>query len=202
LRAESSRFGKVVGYSYSMAFAVKRRTILQAAVALLAACAPPQSPRSYGHGSAVQALSDVARRADAAAKRTLVVFHASWCPYCRHLLRFLDDAQAKAVLSKHYEILVLNVDEGAKGDRSLELSDAASLRARLGGEGQGVPFFVIVDVDGAPLASSIGPQGNIGAPAAPEELAHFREMLTSTAPEMSDADLNLLFARLEATREG
>ncbi len=191
-----------VDYKCRMTLLVQRRTILQAAMALLAACAPPQSAGSYAQGSAVQALSDVARRADAAAKRTLVVFHASWCPYCRHLLRFLDDDQARAVLSKHYEILLLNVDEGAKGDRSLELEDASSLRARLGGEGQGVPFFVIVDVDSAVLASSVGPKGNIGAPAAPEELAHLRAMLTSTAPDMSEADLDLLFARLEATREG
>ena len=41
----------------------------------------------------------------------------------------------------------------------------------------GIPWMSILDGDGKKLVTSDGPQGNIGYPAKPEEIAYFVEML-------------------------
>ena len=45
------------------------------------------------------------------------------------------------------------------------------------GQSSGIPWMAILDGEGKKLVTSDGPQGNIGYPALPEEIAYFVEML-------------------------
>jgi len=69
-----------------------------------------------------------------------------------------------------------------------ELAD--SLRK---GRSGGLPWTVILDAEGAELVCGVGPEGNVGCPVQPEEVAHFLSMIDTTRSHMSDAQ----FARFE-----
>jgi hypothetical protein len=61
----------------------------------------------------------------------------------------------------------------------------------------GIPWFVFLDGDGKAGPTSDGPKGNVGFPAAPHEIAHFRMMLERAKGNLTDADINVLVASLE-----
>jgi len=61
----------------------------------------------------------------------------------------------------------------------------------------GIPWFVFLDGDGKAGATSDGSKGNIGFPAAPHEIAHFRTMLEQSKRKLSGADINALVTSLE-----
>lgn len=61
----------------------------------------------------------------------------------------------------------------------------------------GIPWFVFLDGDGKAVVTSDGPKGNVGFPAAPHEIAHFRAMLEQSKRRLTDTDINALVASLE-----
>jgi hypothetical protein len=56
----------------------------------------------------------------------------------------------------------------------------------------GIPWFVMLDATGHPLVTSDGPKGNIGFPAADEEIAHFAKMLDKSRKRLTDKDIEEL----------
>jgi hypothetical protein len=60
--------------------------------------------------------------------------------------------------------------------------------------------MVILDASGKTLATSIGPEGNIGYPYQPAEIADFLSMLKSTRSRLTDAQLESIAAELTAWR--
>ena len=68
-------------------------------------------------------------------------------------------------------------------------------------QGQGVPWFVIHDGDGAELADSNGPDGNIGCPNTDPEIDVFLKILKKVCTTLKDEDLATLKKSLVAHRE-
>ena len=70
---------------------------------------------------------------------------------------------------------------------------------RLHPGGSGIPWYAILDADGKVLATSDGPDGNIGFPGPhePDGIAHFLKTLRETATRLSADDLSVLKADLE-----
>jgi hypothetical protein len=62
----------------------------------------------------------------------------------------------------------------------------------------GIPWFVFLDGDGKAGVTTDGPKDNVGFPAAPHEIAHFRTMLEQSKRKLSDADISALVVSLEA----
>ena len=54
---------------------------------------------------------------------------------------------------------------------------------------RGRPWFAVIDAKGRALATSDGPEGNVGFPVEPGEIAHFMDVLKETARRMSADDL-------------
>ena len=52
----------------------------------------------------------------------------------------------------------------------------------------GLPWIVVLDGDGNELVSSVGPDGNIGCPATPQEIDHFVDMIKQSS-DASEGDL-------------
>ena len=130
-------------------------------------------------------------RAKAESKRVFLHFGAPWCPWCRKLDAYLWRDEIARVLGAAYVDVKIDVDRMAGGK---ELDQ----RYRPKGDRGGIPFFVILDADGNRLADSFtGPDGNIGYPAEPQEVAHFVNVLRQTAPKLSDADIDILKAGLK-----
>ncbi len=63
-------------------------------------------------------------------------------------------------------------------------------------EGDGVPWFAITEPDGAVLAISRGPLGNIGFPDSVEGARHFRQMLDRTVQRITAEEVNRLIGSL------
>jgi thiol-disulfide isomerase/thioredoxin len=84
-----------------------------------------------------------AARAKKANKLLLVDFGGNWCPDCRMLAGLMEEPAAKAYLSKHYEIVLVDV---GRMDKNLEIP------ARYGiAKVRAVPAVVVVTPKGKVL---------------------------------------------------
>ena len=96
------------------------------------------------------------------------------------------------VLAKEFVSLKIEADRMVGGKEILKRYQA--------NEG-GIPWFVFLEGDGTALVTSDGPKGNVGFPAAPHEIAHFRTMLERAKRKLGDADIAALAASLEAANK-
>ncbi|AMV40115.1 thioredoxin family protein [Planctomyces sp. SH-PL62] len=141
-------------------------------------------------------LSRALAEAEAKDRRVFLIFSASWCGPCRMLARFLD--AHKDELSPHYVVVKLDVSRD---------DHIPALRDRYQGKDavNGVPWYVILDAAGAPLATSsreadsddLGASTNIGFPSEQPGIDHLMGMLQRTAPRLSADVLNGLRRDLE-----
>jgi hypothetical protein len=92
------------------------------------------------------------------------------------------------VLAKEFVSLKLEADRMVGGKEILKRYQII--------EG-GIPWFVFLDGDGKAGVTSDGAKGNVGFPAAPHEIAHFRTMLEQSTRKLSGADISALVVSLE-----
>ncbi len=133
-----------------------------------------------------QLLEEALERAKQEDKRVLVQETATWCGPCHRLARFLD---ANREWEKDY--IWVRMDHRYQEAREVmqELRDGAD---------GGIPWFVVLDADGARLATSNEPEsgGNIGFPVTESELSHFEQVLKSTRQRLTDDEIAHLMAQL------
>jgi len=131
-------------------------------------------------------------------KTVLLVFHASWCGWCKRLDAVLEDPDIKKIMNDHYVITHLDVMEsGAK--KALENPGGNEMIAEYGGAKSGLPFYSFLNSDGKKIAdSNVMPKDqNIGYPGTPEEIAAFNILLKQTAPRMTDEQRSQIVAYLQ-----
>jgi hypothetical protein len=104
------------------------------------------------------------------------------------VFRFAIPPQHRAIWEKDY--LWVRVDRRWHG------SDEVMDKIKEGYRG-GIPWFAILDGEGEVLATSDGPDGNIGFPSEPAGIDHFMSMIKSTGQRISDKELGELRAALE-----
>ena len=105
-------------------------------------------------------------------------------------------ANVAPLLEKQFVVLKIDTDRMIGGAEMLkEARTSAGLK-----EGGGIPWFVFLDADGALLANSEGPQGNVGYPYRDEEIAHFATMLERARTVLTDEDVAALCEALAAVR--
>ena len=140
---------------------------------------------------AEQLLADSLMKAAAEDKCVLVRVGTPYCGWCNVLAQFVQD----------HESLIATDYVDIKID-TMRMTNGEQAAARLApGESGGVPWMVILDSSGKELASSLGPDGNIGYPYQPNEIAHFITMLRDTRKRLTDADLDSIAADLNAYRD-
>ena len=71
----------------------------------------------------------------------------------------------------------------------IDLSDFAGWQTVL-------PFLVILDAGGRPLADSAAPEGNVGFPVEPNEVAHFMSVVRTHGKDLTSERLALLKTEL------
>lgn len=164
-----------------------------ALLATLASAAVAETP------SADKVLGDAKAQARKERKNVLVIFHASWCGWCHKLDDMLADKAVGPKITKQYVVVHLTVDESEK-KKADENPGAAAVREKMGGAKAGLPFYAVINPKGDTLTSSVAPQtGNIGYPAAPEEITYFMSMIDKSAPKMSKDDKAAVETYLKTT---
>ncbi|AJR04262.1 thioredoxin family protein [Siansivirga zeaxanthinifaciens] len=122
--------------------------------------------------------SEVAKKED---KNIFVMFHASWCGWCKKMDKGMNDDACKAFFDANYVITHLTVKE-SPNNKHLENPGAEDLLIKYKGEKSGIPFWLIFNVEGELLADSFDDKGqNLGCPASKEEVEAFIKKLKNTS---------------------
>ena len=113
-------------------------------------------------------------------KNVFVIFHASWCGWCKKMDASMNDASIKKYFDENYVTVHLTVQETDQ-NKKLENPGAASFLSTYKGASAGLPFFLILDKTGKLIGDSFGKDGNIGCPANKEEVDYFLSLLKKSS---------------------
>jgi thioredoxin-related protein len=154
----------------------------------LLACVLTISGVAFGQDkpeTAVKIMDDACKLAAKDGKSVMIVFHASWCGWCKKFEASVKDPSCSDFFDKHFVIRYLDILE--RGDKkSLENPGAEELFNKNGGQNSGVPYFLIFDKKGVLIAdskmkqagASDKPVQNMGCPASEEEVTAFIQILS------------------------
>jgi hypothetical protein len=168
-----------------------RRTFLGCASSLaltLAITAPAQAAPA----GAEAALSEANAHAVAGNKRLLLIFHASWCVYCRLFDMMLKDKDAGPIVARHFDVLHMRAQERKPEMQAQQLAGADDVYHRYAPEGTGLPYMVVLGEGAKKVADSMISGENFGFPVEPQELDAFDAMIKAGAPDITASELRTL----------
>jgi hypothetical protein len=171
-----------------MPHTTSRRLFLAGGAALASA-----GPAWAKPADAAAAVAEAAKQASASNRRLLLVFHASWCGYCKVFDMMLADRKAGAIVDRHFQVYHLRAREKDADQRSLQLAGADDVFRSFVSESAGLPYMAVLDEKAGKITDSMMSNGdNFGFPVTPQELVAFDEMLKVGAPGMTTADRRVL----------
>jgi thiol-disulfide isomerase/thioredoxin len=139
--------------------------------------------------SAEQILAPAFEKAKTEKKNVIVIFHASWCGWCRKMDAAMNDKLVRKFFTDNYITVHLTVDESTD-KKNLENSGASDIKKKYKGHEAGLPFWLIMAENRTLLADSYirkegmpmnEPGENIGCPATEEEVRAFINVLKKTS---------------------
>lgn len=117
-------------------------------------------------------LSKAFKKAKIENKKVFVIFHASWCGWCRKMDAAMNDPACKPFFDAHYVTEHLTILE-SKDKKNLENPGAEELYKKHAPADSGIPFWIIYDAKGTVVADAKMPDGsNAGCPATIKEVEH------------------------------
>lgn len=136
-------------------------------------------------------LNKALKEAKAQKKNVLLVFHASWCGWCKLMEKNMNLPETKPIFDKKFVTTYIDVQE--RGDKKkLENPGGQELMNTYKGENAGLPFWLILNPKGEVLADSFDSKGdNLGSPATPDEVSSFLTKLEKSS-KMSKEELQTI----------
>lgn len=111
--------------------------------------------------------------AKASKKNVLLVFHASWCKWCKMMEKNMNLPETQPIFGSRFVTAYVDVQERGE-KKALENPGGQELMNKYKGENAGLPFWLILNPKGEVLADSFNTKGeNLGSPSTPEEVATF-----------------------------
>lgn len=144
-------------------------------------------------------LNNAIKKATLENKNVFIMFHASWCGWCKKMDASMKTKSINGFFESSYVIEHLVVQE-SKNKKHLENPGSAEILKKYGGDNSGIPYWLIFDSNGILLADSkmienklvLKEEGNnIGCPGTNEEVASFIYKLKSTS-NLTDKQLALI----------
>lgn len=127
-------------------------------------------------------------------KKVFVIFHASWCGWCRKMDAAMNDAACKPFFDANYIVEHLTILE-SKDKKSLENPGAEELYKKHAPADSGIPYWMIYDAKGTVIADATMPNGsNAGCPASVQEVTHFINTLRRSS-NMDEKTSSAIFER-------
>ena len=165
---------------------VIRKTVLQL---ILSICLvhPSILGQTAKPDSALVIIKAAVTDAHSSKKNVLLLFHATWCKWCKRLETVLNEPEMKVLIDRNYIIALLDVQERGEKIHTHENPGGQKILSDFGGKNAGLPFIVFLNGNGAMIANSNGmpQQQNIGYPGSKEEIAAFVKLLMKTAPRIT-----------------
>lgn len=126
-------------------------------------------------------LNKALTEAKAKNKNVLLVFHASWCKWCKMMEKNMNLPETKPLFDKNFVTAYLDVQERGE-KKSLENPGGQEIMNKYKGENAGLPFWLVLDPKGKVLADSFDEKGdNLGSPATQEEVNSFLAKLEKSS---------------------
>lgn len=139
------------------------------------------SQMGFAQEKADVVLNKALTQAETENKNVLLIFHASWCGWCKLMEKNMELPAIKPLFDKNYVTAYLDVQERGE-KKNLENPGGQALMNKYKGETAGLPFWLMLSPKGEVLADSFDAKGeNIGSPASPEEVASFLVKLEKTS---------------------
>lgn len=159
----------------------------------------PAYSQSSKPDSAKNILNVALKNAESAHKNVFVIFHASWCSWCKRLETMLRQAEIKKIIDDSYVVSFMDVLERGEKKQTLENPGGSEVMNEYRGENSGLPFYVFLDEKGKVIGTSnVMPDGqNIGYPGSKEEIEAFVTLLRKTAPNMTHEQSEVIAKYLE-----
>jgi thioredoxin-related protein len=157
--------------------------------------------------SSTEIMEAAYKQASKENKYILLIFHASWCSWCKKMDAAINDKSCKKLFEDNYCIVHLTVEENEK-NKHLENPGAEEFKNKYNGGSSGLPFWLILDEKGKLLGDSyLRKDGqstdiageNIGCPAAENEVAAFCAILKRTS-KLTDEELLIIEARFKKNK--
>lgn len=130
--------------------------------------------------TATEILIKAENQAKVENKNVFLVFHASWCGWCKKMEKNMDDPAVKSYFDSNYVKTFITVQESAN-KKNLETPGGDILNEKLGGKDQGLPFWVILDANGKVLEDSRVNGENLGGPSSADEVENLITKLEKTS---------------------
>jgi|GEM_PF-818252 len=150
--------------------------------------------------SANDARSQAEMTARADHKAVFLVFHASWCIWCKRLDAMMDDPTVKPVWDKYFVTVHIDGLENA-AQKNQENSGWETMLDFYKGKGSGIPYFVFLGPSGGVLADSRDP-ANMGYPAGAKDESAFLGDVIRATPAITSAEVKVLKDYLEKNNYG
>ncbi len=124
-------------------------------------------------------------------KSVLVIFHASWCIWCKRLDTAIESNELKKIFEDHFVIVHIDVLERKEKKEELENPGGEKIMEDLGGKNAGLPFYVFLNSAGKEIVNSksMPKEQNIGYPAAKEEITTFVNLLKKSSSSLTKHQL-------------